>query len=569
MRYSIKAFQLILIGLLLYSCSPQEETGTHKSSVKTTNDYNDLVSFFEELRDFQIAPLNEGVPDYSKAAMDQKSLNLSDYQTKLYAIDTTGWSVSEKIDYYLVWAEMNAVEFHLTKYKPWATDPGFYSFRLTDAGSSMNLDGIMPPLFRYKLPLTDDEVSEFRGSLKLVPKIMQQARVNLTHSAADFADFAIKNMAAEATRFERMAEDLQEYHPELVSVAQAAAQAMKDYQQWIVDNKATMTGQAGSGKENYSWWMHNVQLSPWGWEENNFIIQREYDRAITFLKLEEQRNRKLPPLEVAMTERAYEKSLRQALHYVVKFLDENEIMTIDDWINPADYYSDDSESVPALSELSDEADEKFFPENSNVDLKYRQREILPGENHEYVGHMLDYQRQSQLDLSYIRRAERKFNMGSMRLEGWAVWMEECLMQAGILDERPHKGREMVYLMYTSHMSLSIPDMKMHANEIDLAEARKLCAEIMPRGWTQEEEDVVWFEMQSNLRNPGGFHSNVVTGKAYFMKLFKEYAVLKGDDFVIKDFMDEFLSYGIIPMPLIRWGMTGNSDELNKIKELYK
>ena len=75
---------------------------------------------------------------------------------------------------------------------------------------------------------------------------------------------------------------------------------------------------------------------------------------------------------------------------------------------------------------------------------------------------------------------------------------------------------MEYLMNASHMSLAIPDMKMHANEINLAEARRLCAEIMPRGWSQEDEGMVWFEMQSNLRNPGGFHSNVVTGKAYFM-----------------------------------------------------
>ena len=326
-----------------------------------------------------------------------------------------------------------------------------------------------------------------------------------------------------------------------------------------------MTASAGSGKENYSWWMHNVQLSPWGWEENNAIIQREYDRVITFLKLEEQRNRKLPPLEVAMSERAYNKSLREALHYVVKFLKENEIMTIDDWVNPADYYMGGRGSEGDLSELSDEVGEEFLPENSNVDLKYRQREILPGENHEYVGHMLDYQRQQRLNLSPIRKMGTRYNMGSMRLEGWAVWMEEGLMQAGVLDERPRKGREMEYLMNASHMSLSIPDMKMHANEITLAEARKLCAEIMPRGWTKEDEGVVFFEMQSNLRNPGGFHSNVVAGKAYFMKLFRERAVQLGDDFVIKDFIDEFLSYGIIPMPLIRWQMTGYSDELDKIR----
>jgi hypothetical protein len=113
-------------------------------------------------------------------------------------------------------------------------------------------------------------------------------------------------------------------------------------------------------------------------------------------------------------------------------------------------------------------------------MKYRQREILPGETHEYIGHMLDYQRQKRQTKSPIRRAGRRYNMDSLRSEGWAVALEELLMQVGVLDERPRRGRIMEYLMNASHMSLAIPDMKMHANEINLAEARRLCAEIMPR-----------------------------------------------------------------------------------------
>jgi uncharacterized protein (DUF885 family) len=241
------------------------------------------------------------------------------------------------------------------------------------------------------------------------------------------------------------------------------------------------------------------------------------------------------------------------------------MMTIDEWVNPSDYTGfKNLDELDKILEKAEKSDDEFLPENSSIDTKVRQREILPGETHEYIGHMLDYQRQDRLDLSPIHKAERRFNMGSMRTEGWAVALEELLMQAGVLDERPQKGREMEYLMNASHMSLAIPDMKMHANEINLTEARQLCAEIMPRGWSQENEDMVWFEMQSNLRNPGGFHSNVVTGKAYFLKLFRERAVQLGDKFVIKDFIDEFLSYGIIPMPLIRWEMTGYDDEIKML-----
>lgn len=536
--------------------------------------YDDLVRLFENFREFQKPALTaKGIPDYSESAMDKKAVEFKQYRNRLSAIDTTGWTTSKQVDYYLVWAEMNAVDFHLNKYKPWKHDPGFYSFfGGGDAGSSMNLEGIMPVFFDLQGPLSKNQKKQIENGLKIVPKTLERARTNLTDASGDFAEFAIRNLEGEAEFFGKMGAEFFGGDKKLDRLAKEAGKAIEDYRQWIITNKHKMKRPGGSGKEDYSWWMHHVQLSPWGWEENNAIIQREYDRIITFLKLEEQRNRNLPPLDVAMTERAYNKSLRQALHYVVDWLDENEIMTIPDWVNPRDYYWGGRGSAGELSELSDdsndEVNQEFLPENSNVDLKYRQREILPGENHEYVGHMLDDQRQERLELSPVQQVmgRPRFNMGSMRLEGWAVWMEECLMQAGVLDERPRKGREMVYIMLASHMSLSVPDIKMHAKEINLAEARQLCADIMPRSWTKPDEDVVFFEMQSNLRNPGGFHSNVVTGKAYFMKLFREYAVMKGKDFKIKEFIDKFLSYGVIPMPLIRWQMLGDNSEIRALSK---
>ncbi len=529
-------------------------------------DYDDLVKLFNEFREFQKPDLVDGIPDYREAAMNEKHLGVQEFQKRLATLDTAGWSISHQIDYYLVWAEMNAMEYHHRVLKPWKHDPGFYSFfGGGDAGATMNLEGMMPPLYDFEPPLSKEQEDQMEVAMEMVPAVLEQAKTNLTQGSADLAELAIRNISREAEFFNEMADEFFKGNRTLEKSTKEAAAAISEYRQWIIDNKHKMTASAGSGKENYTWWNNKVQLSPWGWEESNFIIQREYDRVITWLKLEEQRNRNLPPLEVAMSERAYNKSLREALHYVVKFLEENEIMTIHDWVDPSDYYlSGRGAEEQDLSLMSDEVGDEFLPENSNVDLKYRQREILPGENHEYVGHMLDMQRQERLNLSPIRRAERRYNMGSMRLEGWAVWMEEGLMQAGVLDERPRKGREMEYLMNASHMSLSVPDMKMHANEIGLKEARELCAEIMPRGWTKAEEDVVYFEMQSNLRNPGGFHSNVVTGKAYFMKLFREYAVMRGEDFVIREFIDEFLSYGIMPMPLIRWGMLGDDSEIRAI-----
>lgn len=571
-----RCLHLVIVAIVVCVCLP--------STSVADGSYDDLVALFEEFREFQEPPIRDGVPDFSPAAMDEQYRGLQDFKNRLAAIETTSWPVWQQVDYHLVRAELNALEFFHKVHKPWARDPGFYSLMGGDAGATMNAEEFFAPVMSAAEPvmmmffmgreieemefsLSKEEQAAMRAALAGIPELYEQAKSNLTEAARDFAEFAIRNFEMEVALYETLGQALEDDYPDLAGKATDAAVAVSNYIQWLEENKHAMAEKAGLGKDAYDWWLRNVQLSPWGWDDSYRIIQQEYNRAITFLKLEEHRNRELPPLEVAMSERAYHQSLRQALHYVTDFLSNEEIMTIDDWVDPSDYYLSDGRGTPSeLEDIDDSPSPEFLAENTNVDMKYRQREILPGESHEYIGHMLDEQRQERQTRSPIRSAERRFNMASRRLEGWAVSLEELLMQAGVLDERPRRGREMLYIMLSSHMSLAIPDMKMQANEINLAEARQLCADITPRGWTHEDEDVVYFEMQSNLRNPGGFHSDVVTGKAYFMKLFRERAQALGDDFVIRDFIDEFLSSGLIPMSLIRWEMTGNSDDVTLVTE---
>lgn len=543
----------------------------------SASDYAELVSLFNELRTFQAAPMANGIPDYTPSSMKKHYLGLQMFQKRLKAIDSKNWPVWQQVDYHLVRAEMNGMEFFHKVHKPWARDPGFYSMWSGDAGATMNASGYFAPLRALReaaestteggaanVTLSSAQQAELYQMLRGVPEIYRQARQNLAAPVADFAEFAVRNLAREQRLYADTAESLSMAYPALTASAREAATAVADYRGWLQENMAAMTAPAGLGKKHYDWWMRNVQLSPWGWKQSYDIIQREYDRVITFLKLEENRNRELPPQPVAMTAAAWNNNLREALHYVVSFLDSEAIMTIEPWVNPEDYYAEGWKPEPSSADGSPEA--AFQPGNTSIDTKVRQREILPGEAHEYIGHMLDDQRQERLQQSEIRSKGRRFNMDSMRREGWAVALEELLMQAGVLDERPRQGREMQYLMNASHMSLAIPDMLMQVNEINLAEARRLCAEIMPRGWSQEDERMVWFEMQSNQRNPGGFHSNVVTGKAYFMKMFREAAQDQGSAFQIRQFVDSFLSSGTIPMSLVRWEMSGNSDDITLVTE---
>ncbi len=541
----VVVFSFVLCSTLCF-CSTENKAENNDEHVISNSNYDELVSLFEEFREFQEPKWVDGAPDYTAPAVEAKRRGLKEFRKRLAAFDITDWPISQKVDYHLVRAEMNGMEFYQRIYKPWSRDPVFYLPSQGGAGPVMEID---LRIRRNDLPLTEEKLGEFRKKLQAIPKIYKQAEGNLTEAAGDLANIAIHYIDREASRYKRLASLLTEHHPDLIPLCEQAEDAVRNYGKWLEANRVRMTTPAGIGVKNYNWYLKNVHLFPYTWEECQLIVEHEYSRIITFLKLEEQRNRNLPPLEVADTEEEYYRRLDEALVYVVQFLKEAEILTVPDWLDPADY-SDPNDKTRSL------------PTSPSIDHKAREREVLPGETHEFIGHLFDEQRLER-DNRPIRGVHRRYNMDWIRSEGWAAGLEELLMQAGVLDNRPRRGREIEYLMNASHMSLSLPDFKMHSNAITFDEARKLCAEIMPYGWSHEDEPMVWYEQQSNLRFPG-FHTGVVMGKAQLMKLFKDRAMQLGDKFVLLDFIDEFLAAGMIPFSLIRWEMTGYEDEIKKL-----
>ncbi len=54
------------------------------------------------------------------------------------------------------------------------------------------------------------------------------------------------------------------------------------------------------------------------------------------------------------------------------------------------------------------------------------------------------------------------------------------------------------------------------------------------------------------------------GKIEIEKLLAEQSRQLGDDFTLKGFMDEFGAAGVIPVSLIRWELTGQADEIDRM-----
>ena len=53
-------------------------------------------ALFSEWRSFEAPPQKQGAPDYTLATSRQRAAELPDWQARLAAIDTSGWSVEDQ-----------------------------------------------------------------------------------------------------------------------------------------------------------------------------------------------------------------------------------------------------------------------------------------------------------------------------------------------------------------------------------------------------------------------------------------------------------------------------------------
>ena len=157
-------------------------------------------------------------------------------------------------------------------------------------------------------------------------------------------------------------------------------------------------------------------------------------------------------------------------------------------------------------------------------------------------------------VSAIRRGALPFNIWSVRAEGMATAMEEIILHAGYYDDNP-RAREIVWIMLAQRCARGLASLYAQANEFDIKQAKAFQVEWTPRGWMRPDLDLLNFEQQLYLRQPG-YGTSYVTGKYLIDDLIKDRARQLGDGFTMRRFFDEFNGAGVIPIPLIRWQMTG-------------
>jgi uncharacterized protein (DUF885 family) len=544
MRLEPRALHLVLGVLLMTTFN------TAGAATPASNTYQGLLSLFGEWRAFERPPLRDGAPDYTANTFARRHQELKSYQARLAAIDPRTWPVEQQVDYQLVRAEMNGLDFDIRVLQPWARDPAFYKSVFTEQSDTPAHEGPTQhaaiELWTYSFPLTVEAQKKLTSELQTVRPLLEQAQLNLTGNARDLWLAGTGTMQKQITDLGQLAEKTGNAGKELKEALQGAKQASVTFVAWLEKQAPAKTGPSGVGKENYTWCLRNVHLVPLTWEEEVDLLKRELARAHASLRLEEQRNRGLPQLPVTSSPEEYQRRANEAITKYLAFLKAKDVLPMREYMDPA--------LRERIGEYSPEATRDFFAMASH-------REPMTLFTHFY--HWWDLA-QMRVDphASPVRRGPLLYNIWDSRAEGMATAMEEMMMHVGYYDDNP-RAREIVWIMLAQRAARGLASLRAQANEITMKEAKAFQVEWTPRGWMRPDLDLVGFEQQLYLRQPG-YGTSYVAGKYLLDELLMDRSKQLGEQFNLRRFFSELNAAGVIPVSMIRWQLTGKDDEIRSL-----
>jgi hypothetical protein len=554
MRLPITRAALLLVLLFVAGSDARDRPAVPRHE----GGYADLVALFKDWREFQKPKQIDGVPDFTPAAISAQRRGLAALRKRLDAIDPSGWPVSQRIDYLLVRAELNGMDFDHRVLRPWSRNPCFYEVILESDTDVPLREGPARPhaieLWTYSFPLRPDRLADLRSRLRIIPRWLDAAKRNLTEDAKDLYFLGARVKQDEREALAALSKRAAGHHPDLVPDVERAKTAVDDFRAWLERRHQAMRKSSGIGVADYDWYMKHVHLVPYTWREQLAIVERELQRSWAHLKLSENRNRAVPALEVVASEEEYRRKYREAVHDFIGFLRTHEIFTVPDYAEPA-LLAREGGFIPP-TRLRD-----FFTQ-----IEYRDLHPMRG----HGTHWFDLARMAkEPHPSPIRSTPLLYNIWDTRAEGFATGFEEIVATAGYLDDPTGSAklsprvRELVFVMLAQRGARAMGALKMHSSEWTIDQAVKYAVSHTPYGWLPIEGNTVWGEQQLYLEQPG-YGTSYIIGKVHIEKLLADRARQHGDRFSLRQFFDEFHAVGMIPVSMIRWEMTGLEDEVKTL-----
>lgn len=541
------------LSLALYFCGLPVSRASIDDIPGGGGNYQDLVELLDELlafrdpkgqqpnqiiRDLAGQPIDP-VTDYSSQVIAERRKFIDRLKVRIRDMNVKSWPRKQQVDYLAVRSRLNQSDFLLQFSRPWARDPGFY------------VDQMLRVTFT-DLPAEGPASENLRAKLRAIPVLVRQAQENLDDVAADYADLAIYNLSQSdgvGHGFPYRAEppagvlgwydDLLERaqtQPELIDDIKKARDAVQQFDAWLKLHRPHWTAPAGVGEAAFDWYLKHVKLMPWSSADLVTLGRRELDRLWADYAIERHRNQALPELKPAVSAEDYQERIEATDRRIRQFLQQQAIITVPDDIGVLDT------NAPWI----------VRPGGRNFWEEIQFRDPSPDHLHAVIpGHRFDGILASRDD-----HPIRSKIYSASRVEGWATYLEEAMMQAGLFEDLP-RVRELIQIFGIFRAARVPADIWLQTRRMTVEEVVDYWLPRVP----YLDRNVARVDAEIYLRRPPGYGIGYTIGALQMQRLLADCKRQLGESFNLKNFHDQLMDAGRLPLSLLRWEITGLDDEV--------
>ncbi|MGH7968917.1 MAG: DUF885 domain-containing protein, partial [Limisphaerales bacterium] len=509
---------------------------------------------------------DDALPDYSQTDIQREIARNQMALRSLARIPSDNLSENNLLDAIVLESLINGRLLDLANIRMWTKDPGFYNTQAATALFSLIERDFAP---------VDDRLERLIARERRIPEVLSSARTNVVNPPAVYTKVAIEAVQAQI-------DFLQNALPQSVAGAQSLAlkteftkvnqSTITAYQQFLDYLQQGLSPQSGGdfalGRVNFQKKLQYDEMVDLPINDLLKIGHKEMHRVQSlFTQAANIIDSTKPPMEVLQSVKQNAPAARQVigdtqlvLNNLRQFVLTHEIVTIPP--APIPEVKETPSFMRALTFASmdtpgpfeEHSIQSFFyvtlPDSSWNEERagqllrffnpYSTRIIAVHEV--YPGHYVQFLWLKQAP-TRARKLEPSLNGMGTNVEGWAHYCEEMMLEQGYGEGNP--SLLLVQLQAALiRLCRYIAAIKMHTEGMTVEQATLLFQQQAYMDPANAEREAMRGALDPTF-------IAYTLGKLEIMKLREDYKKMLGDKFNLRAFHDQFLSYGVVPVKLIR------------------
>jgi len=523
--------------------------------------------------DLGIHTYNAQLDDVSHAAIVAESKALTDFRSKVDAIDPSTLSLDAQLDREQLIRAFDAGILANDEIRQWEKNPDLYSSVVTNAAYVLMKRPFAPATERLKALIAREE---------RMPAALDEARRNLSNPPEIYTKIALEQIEGNISFFRQdlpaAFEDVKDpgLRAAFAKSNDAVIRALGDYETYMKNTLLPVSkGSYAFGSDLY-----RRALAA------NEMIDLPLDRLLDIAERDRQKNetafqetaKKIDPSKPADEVLAglqkdhpdpskLLQTTQDMLDSLRQFIESHHIITIPAGSQPAKV----KETPPFMRSTTSASMDTPGPfETAKLEGRYNMTLPDPSKPkaeqedfmrqwfsaaisnvsvHEvYPGHYVQflYARQFPSDV-------RKVYSANTNVEGWAHYSEQMMLDEGLHADDPRYRLAQLQDALLRDVRF-IVGIKMHTQGMDWKEAAKLFE-------TQGHQPGPVAESEAKRGTSDALYGYYTMGKLMILKLRDDYKAKQGSSYSQQSFHDAFIKIGPLPLPLIRRAMLGTTGEL--------